>query len=194
MSLSTMMLYAIAFHNLDTKLASDIVCTTAAIIGAAGLFLLPYHPKHYGLNLYNLKQNLSWGIGIGIALSIISVGIRIWLVKMGYKQFEFYPHVDATLLIYPIFALSQELVIKGYFQSYFIALLKDNSHGQYIAILIASLVFGQLHVFMGMPVAAVTFLYALISGIIYEKSRSILGLTIIHTMVGLVFLNWSKVM
>lgn len=194
MSLSTMMLYAIAFHNLDTKLASDIICSTTVIIAIAGILLLPYHPKHYGLNLHNLKQNLYWGIGIGIMLSIISVGIRIGLVKLGYKQFAFYPHVDISLLLYPLFALSQELVIKGYFQSYFIALLKENIHGKYIAILIASLVFGQLHVFMGMPVAAVTFFYALISGIIYEKSRSILGLTIIHTMVGLVFLNWSKVM
>jgi membrane protease YdiL (CAAX protease family) len=186
-SLNALFIYLNLKYNFNGTIAVNILqfyFITAAILG---FIFLPYHGKHYGINLYGLKFNILSGLLIGILGLIISLNLRIYMFNSGIKEFGFYfdPFIFCVRFVfYLLFSISQELVTKGYFQSYFVAVFDNVKFKKVYSILLASLVFSQFHILYGLWLVAGTFLYSVITGFYYEKTRSILGVSIIHFLTG----------
>ena len=158
-----------------------------------GIIVLPYHPSHYGINLNNLKFNLTVCLGLGILGLILTLLIRYFLfIKAGNSDFDFDFSFRFFYLIYPLTAIMQEIIIKGFFQSYFVAAFEGLRYKRLFAILLSSLVFAQLHLIFGFAFVALTFLYSILTGFLYEKTRSIVGISIIHFLIGAGFIYFMK--
>lgn len=153
-----------------------------------GMFYLPYHPKYYGFNFKYLGSELIVGIIIGIFTLLISILIRLYLINEGcsYLSFHFSLSIDDVLriLAYPMAAIVQETAVKGYFQSYLVAILDGSKVKKSLSIIVSSLIFAQFHLILGMWVFALTFIFSCLTGIIYERRRSVIAVSIIHFMAG----------
>jgi len=168
--------------NLITK-AYDLWFFTLLV---SGVFCLPYHPKYYGLNLNKLKLNLLLGFGIGGTGALISILIRIHLIRTGNHEFEFNfsPASFLFCFSYLISCFLQETLSRGFFQSYFIAVFRNNKKNRVLAIFLTALIFAQFHYIYSFGLALASFIYCFLTGFIYEKTRSVVGITIIHFLIG----------
>jgi len=163
----------------------DLFIFTSLIIG---FFVLPYHPKHYGFNLNRLKENLIFGIIIGIVLFCGAISFRIYMVSKGALEFKFDTDIARflrDLLYYPINSLAQEALFRGSMQSFFIAVLEKAKTNKLLSIMIPSLIFAQFHIlYGGILVFLGAFVLSMLLGLFYERTRSLVGVTIIHFFAG----------
>jgi membrane protease YdiL (CAAX protease family) len=173
-------------YKFDANLITRIYDIWFLILLVFGIFYLPYHPKYYGLNLNKLKYNLIIGFGIGGAGMLIAVIIRLMLIKYGHDEFRFNFSALSIMLcvLYFFSCFLQEALSRGFFQSYFIAVFTKTRSNRIIAIFLTALVFAQFHYIYSSGLALASFIYCFSTGFIYEKTRSIAGITIIHFLIG----------
>lgn len=159
---------------------------------ALGFVYLPYHPKHYGFNTNKLRFNLLLGfVGGGIGL-VLAVGSRLLLVNNGLTDFAFDFTPKFSYFIYPVLVVVQDTLTKGYLQSYFVAVFDNTPHKKVKAVILSSIIFGIYHIPFGFELAVITFVYSVITGFIYEKSRSLLGVCILHYLTGIGIFCFNK--
>ncbi len=163
----------------------DLFIYTSLVIG---LVVVPYHPRNYGFNLNKLKENLIIGFGLGLVFVGIGISFRLYLSGDGAINFNFNGNMSRffiDLLYYPLCSFSQEALFRGVFQSYFIAILGKSKRYRLISIIIPSIIFGQFHIlYGGIPVFFGAFALSIMLGFIYERSRSLVAVTIIHFFAG----------
>jgi membrane protease YdiL (CAAX protease family) len=187
-------MYFYSSKSISNRMFGDLCNGYFFTVVALGFVFLPFSPKKYGFNFNKLKYNLFSGSLIGIAGCLCAVLSRLYLVNNGYREFAF--NVNPTnmlrcLILYPVVAFSQETVTKGYFQTYFVAMLEGMPGKKTLSIGISSLVFSCFHILFGLPVALFTFIFSFCTGFIYEKSRSLTGVWLIHVLTGLGFFLFS---
>lgn len=189
----------IVYFNLNGKINGTVAINIIQIymfIGVAlGIILLPYHHKYYGFTLNKLKFNLLTAIPVGLVGLTLSIIVRVYMYKTGGKEFGFYfnPLVfTIRFFSYILICIIQEAITKGYFQSYFIAVFDGLKYNKALSISIASLVFAQFHILYGFHLVLITFVYSVLSGIYYEKSRSLVGVSIVHFFCGAGIFFFSK--
>lgn len=149
-----------------------------------GFFLLPYKMKHYGFNSRNWRFNLKWGLVLGLMGSFLAVLLRIYLVKQGKKEFRFTPIPEWEFYIYPLSVYSQETMTRGFLQNYFTSLFEKTRKNQLIAIMLSSAIFAMMHLMYGFFLAAMVLIFSIALGYFYKKTYSIIGVYLIHFMVG----------
>jgi len=177
--------------NLVTK-AYDLWFFTLLV---AGVFVLPYHPRYYGLNLNRLKYNLAIGFGVGGIGAVIAVLIRIHLIRTGNHEFEFNFSAASFFFCftYLVSCFLQDTLSRGFFQSYFIAVFRKNKTNRVIAIFLTALIFAQFHYIYSFGLALTSFIYCFTTGFIYEKTRSVVGITIIHFLIGASMIHFGYI-
>jgi membrane protease YdiL (CAAX protease family) len=159
-----------------------------AVLLCIGYWIIPYHPRHFGLRISGWQKSVSdgllfGGIGFGIALTA-----TMYLISTGLYSLSF--NFEVKNLFYPISALVQEAAIKGLFQSYLMAILDGHQGRKWVAIGIPALIFAQFHLVMGIPMFFLSYIFCFITGWIYERNRSIISVWIIHLLTGLGGLIW----
>ncbi len=164
-----------------------------SIVSIACYFLMPYHMKNYGLNLNRLKFNIVSGSIISIVGLGIVILIRIYLYSTGHMEYGFNIKFHINYVIYIYVAALQELITRGILQSYFIALFDDFINKKIYSILVSSLVFANFHVILGFQVFLLTFVLSVFLGFYYEKTRSIVGVSIVHAVIGSGFFFFSNI-
>ena len=173
--------------------ASDIITTGVYVklmflysvcMSFLGLFYLPHRPSHYGMNLNDLRFNLLWGTLLGILFAGFAVILRFYFVSKGRMEFAFNPIPEWEFFLYPFSVLAQEMIIRGYLQTYFISLFDYTIANKWIAILFSSIIFALLHLMYGFQVTIYCFLFSFVLSIFFDKTRSLVGVTIIHFLVG----------
>jgi len=179
-------------YGFSLQKVSIIMQVLLTVVFIAGIILLPYHPCHYGLNCNNLKRNIVTGISAGSAFLAVVILIRYNLFRSGYHHFGFCLSLTLTSFLYPVIVVIQETIIKGFFQSYFIVVMEKYRFSRFFAVFIASYIFAQFHILYSIPFFLMTFGFAFITGWIYERHRSIVGVSIIHFMAGGGFLFFSN--
>lgn len=156
------------------------------ILLLAGVFYLPYHPRYYGLNLNRLKFNLITGFGVGGICAAIGTAVRIYMIRNGHHEFDYNFSSGSFILCltYIISCFLQDTLSRGFFQSYFIAIFPKTRISRITAIFLTALIFAQFHYIYSFGLALASFIYCFITGFIYEKSRSVVGIIIIHFLTG----------
>ncbi|MGL4369975.1 MAG: CPBP family intramembrane glutamic endopeptidase [Spirochaetota bacterium] len=189
-SINMLCMYLYYTRGISLQSVSVIMQLFLFAVFSAGLAILPYHRSHYGLNLNNVKRNVIIGFFAGLFFIPLMVAMRISLVRRGYSQFAFRPVLVPTDFVYPFIALIQETIIKGFFQSYFVVVFEHEKHNRLISIILSSYIFAQFHIMYSIPLFIGTFVFAFITGWIYEKERSIVSVTIMHWMAGAALLSF----
>jgi len=192
LSISQISLSLVTKDIITIKSYSDLVNYYTVFVFITGLFILPYHFSHYGLNNKNLKLNLILGLTIGSVLAAIVIFLRIYSANNGVASSAFTFKLKFTDIVYPLFVLSQEMVMKGYIQGYFIILFGEGRKNKFTAIFIASWIFAMLHSAFGIYVFMLVFLYAILTGYLFEKTRSVIGVSIIHYAAGAALYYFSS--
>ncbi len=161
-----------------------------------GTIVLPYPPRSYGFDFSEWRADLAESLVISALLVALAIVVRIQLVRAGFTLFAYRPPEGwlETVISVPVYlfaALIQEAVTRGYFQSYFVAIFEKGPANKVLAITLSSVVFAQFHLMYGLPVFALSFLLSLFLGWLYERRRSILGVTVIHATLGMGMLFFS---
>ncbi|WP_304221512.1 CPBP family intramembrane glutamic endopeptidase [Gracilinema caldarium] len=184
----------VAFYNgvVSTNcyfLAIDLVFLIMVVLA---IFVLPYNHYYYGMNFRNLWENIKDGILFGIPFAIVALLYRYHLIKKGYEIYNFTGYFGFFSLIYPFVAVVQEISIKGILQSYFVKAFETIDQKKTSAIIVTSIVFSEFHAIYGYQAMIATFLYGIITGYIYEKHRSFVAVSIIHTLAGFALFGGSR--
>jgi hypothetical protein len=186
-TLNTVLIYLSAVYHVPGNVSVNILQIYFMLITFLGLIFLPYHRQHYGFNLRNLRYNVITGSILGLTGLLLSSSFRYSMYTSGHKEFGFYFDPLAELVrfsTYLLFTFSQEAVSKGFFQSYFHAIFDGKRYQQILTVFLAALVFSQFHLIYDFGLVFVTFIYALVSGFYYEKTRSLVGVFIFHFLSG----------
>ena len=165
-----------------------------AILVLSALFL-PFHPLRYGLTAKNLKKNLLLGLGFGLAGALAATILRLTMVEAGHDELR-YRFSGANLLftVTNLFTVVlQELVSKGIFQNGLRRMFELGGvrKSASAAVILTAVVFAEFHMVYGEWVAAIAFIYGLVTGWVFEKTGSIVGISIVHFTVGLAMFHFS---
>jgi len=176
-AISHVLMLAHFVNGLSLLLAYSLINFYFLIVLVTGYFFLPYRMRIFGFNLNMWKFNLLWGSIIGLCICVPSVLYRIHVLEV---RFVFTPWD----LLYPIFSYSQEGVARGFFQSYLIAVIGQKKKNKLPSIILTALLFSSMHAVGGYSILILTFIFSLGAGLFYEKTRSILGVFVIHLIGG----------
>lgn len=161
-----------------------------------GKLFLPYPPASYGFDFSDWRRDTLEAVGISTLLILFTIAARIELVKAGFSNFAYRPangvfDTVLSVVLYLAAAMIQEAVTRGYFQSYFVAIFEKGPANKILAIVLSSVVFAQFHLVYGFAVAGLSFFFSLFLGWLYERRRSILGVSIVHASLGMGMLFFS---
>lgn len=176
-------------NKLSLQVANAIAQIFSGFLILAGMCVLPSQPGQHGFNLNKLKMNITYGILFGFIGFMFAVLVRIYLIQNGIHYFKFstdniFLNVVLNVIVYPIFVIIQESATKGYFQTFFIKMYDHLKYNRELGIVISSLLFALFHIMLGIEVFICVFIFSVLLGIFYEKSRSLVGVLIIHYMTG----------
>ena len=190
LSINTFSLYLYFEKILSIFWVINAINILTVIIFSAGLYFVPYHIRHYGLHKEKMGRNVLIGLCVGLALFVPACWYRSVMLHNGYDIYRISITAGSIvnlLLLYPLSAFIQELVVKGYLQTALVSIFGKKKSGKFAAIILSSLVFCQLHIHynMYMPhIILFAFLFSVVTGYIFEKTRSVIGITVIHYLCG----------
>lgn len=172
------------------------VSTNIAALGYWALLMLPtialikidnYPISAFGITLANWKRSLVEAL----LISPIAAGLYFG----GFYLYQSYSNLVSSatmandgqlsnllLLVYFISAFAQEFVARGVIQTSLENFLGEADSVK--AVLITSGLFGMFYLFIGFTAGIVAFLLNLLYGLIYVRHRNLIGVSIVHFVLG----------
>ena len=149
--------------------------------------------SNFGVTLSNLNRSIQDGV-FGSAALIIGLFVLIQSLK-NFTQISVgdvvgYMNLSSPLsYIYLFHCYLQEFFVRGAIQSSLLNVIQ-NSMRSTLSVVLASAIFAVLHYPLGfMPIVA-TFLSGLLFGYIYNRTKNLVGVTLIHYLSGKVFFGF----
>ncbi|MBQ9009260.1 MAG: CPBP family intramembrane metalloprotease [Clostridia bacterium] len=154
--------------------------------------------KEMGLKSSNLKRDLLEAVGISAVIVAVLAIAKVITIALGSTYFSketaFFSWEDrpAYLLEYVLIALYQEFLARCALQANLQRILGSKGAGGVVAILIASLIFGCLHMHYGLMYMIGASILMGSLGLIYRRQKNIWGTFIVHYVFGIAgkFLHW----
>ena len=144
-----------------------------------------------GLSFKNLKENLKIDIIVSACIVVFWIAVKLLLLWIAPGVI---PHPEPfvnpewlsipRILGYAFTALVQEFLSRGVLQESLLHIL-EGPHSRAVAIIASTLIFTTLHLHYGPAFMAFAALMLGVFGILYDRQRSIWGLTIIHFTFGI---------
>lgn len=103
----------------------------------------------------------------------------VWGSVAGYSRLEF----AIFLASYVPHCLLQEFIARGVVQTSLERLLPGE--GRLLPIVVTSVFFGVFHLYVSFGFALITFLASVFFGLFYTRTRTLIGVTVVHVTVGL---------
>jgi len=173
------------------------VMSKLMIFGLFILVVLARQKLHFsifdaGLSLKNAAKPILTDCVISAVLCLLLAGAKVVIMKIqpGFfdsaKPFVIWDKYPLSeYIIYFVSALIQEIGIRGFVHESMTRIL-PRKHVAVSSILLSSLMFGALHLHLGLFYMAGAALLLSSMGVIYNRQRNIWGLTIIHYVLGMV--------
>lgn len=130
----------------------------------------------FGLTLGNVKKTI---LDTAIALVLIFIG---FFIMQQNNVVRIAKVLDFGFLIYLFHAFLQEFVAKGVSQTALFEFFGEKKI--VLPILISSALFGIIHIHFGWQAVLITFSFGVILGFLFQRHRSIYGITLIHAIMG----------
>lgn len=152
-----------------------------------------YSKADVGLDFSNWRPTLKRGLIISVILAILLMGTKYLLIDFGTITAQG-PFIDFTEflaiepfylspILYMVSSAIQEFMTKGVLQGGIHRFL-GQEHG-FLAVIISSLFFSFLHFHFGVVTIFLVLIGGVFFGLIYLKDKNILGVTIVHYVLGL---------
>lgn len=208
-------LFAIAIPYLQKRTASyDVIFTMTPLLALGALLLfiqmlatkMPF--KELGLSQKNCKTALRQALFISpvaiFALVTLKMGAIRWYPEFfGHDLFSTYQERILQneglqisqnqflffAMIYPFYAFFQDILVRGALQGFFTQFF-DVKYRDFLATVLASLVFAACFATYGIVFALTIFSTGLFWGWLYYKQKNILTVVFCHIIIGLTFLGF----
>lgn len=157
------------------------------------VFNLPL--KDVGVTTYNWKKSSMEGMIIGSGIILVAL-IAYWIHTLSHPGSKtilealLQPTVAFTPLdfLYFFHAYIQEFMARGVNQGSLQKFLKDDSGLK--TIITTGAMFATLHISRGVEAASAAFMGSIFFGYIYLRHQNLIGVTIVHTVVGVAVINY----
>jgi hypothetical protein len=145
--------------------------------------------RNFGLTLKDWKRSLLDGFLFSVPIILILFALKIYLFKTQVEGF------DKALIVYPVnslptylyipISLLQEFLARGIIQTAILIGIVHR-HKNFIAVIMASAIFGSVHANYSFLLAFSSMLLSIGWGYIYLKRPTIVGVTFSHYLIGIV--------
>lgn len=150
--------------------------------------------KDFGVSWKGWKMGLMEGTAVGLILAGLAIYIESVYSDVSFKSklIEFANSFEGGffwLLIYPLLAYFQEFMIRGVIQSSAQRFLNDTKG--FYAVFVTAVIFGGMHIHRGGHFVVVAFIASMLMGLFYLHRQNLIGVTMIHMILGLIYLPLS---
>ena len=200
--MATVVLFGIA--SLVQKLIQTDVSPWAHMAYSWGFLLLSVAPMawfarrqrrswaEFGVTLTGWRRSLLEGLGVtavltGVALLVAQLGVRAPgapLLTFGSVASYTGPQFALFVLGYPLHSFLQEFIGRGVIQNTLAHFMPQA--GRMVPILLTSALFGVYHLYVSISFALLTVAVSMLFGWLYARHRTLCGVTVLHTAIGLV--------
>lgn len=139
--------------------------------------------------LFSNKRFHDFGLTLGVARKTITdtlialvVIISALFVMQHYHLIKVARVFDVGALIYLFHAFLQEFVAKGVTQTALYEFFGEKK--VILPVLISSALFGIIHIHFGWQAVLITFGFGILLGFLFQRQRSIYGISLIHAILG----------
>ena len=161
------------------------------LVAGLGLVLwCGFSMRTVGLTLRRWRVAIKESLIISAALVLIAALSKVLLLQTGAIRDDTFLHNARThlslvgLAIYIVSAFIQEFVARGIMVSG-IEEVYEGKYDTLVAVVLSSLLFGVIHLFISLTFFLVTFLAGIVFASIFVRHRSLIGVTIVHFVGGL---------
>ncbi len=176
-------------HYVDLRKQPNIFSWTYLIVLVLPIAIMAksfhYTLRDVGVTLIGWKKSLIEGLIIGGVLAVIFLSLAWFYVNVLNGQRLPSERGPITVLVvasYFTHAYLQELMSRGIVQTTLQRFYEDERGIK--TVVIVSALFGIFHTHISLKFAALTFFGSLIFGFIYLRHRNLIGVTIVHTILG----------
>lgn len=150
-------------------------------------------PSEFGLTLRHWQLNLRDGAALSVGLMLVAAAV-VWvqhqpgLPLLSWGSVANYSPLEQRVffLAYLPHCFLQEFIGRGVIQTSLARLMPDSKPSA--AILMTSALFGIYHFYVSVSFAVTTFVVSLAFGWLFYRHRSLLGVTIVHVVLGILSL------
>lgn len=154
---------------------------------------LGLHYRDFGFTFKNSKQSIKEGAGLALAsvvlFSLATVvghyffGWPVKFVGRGFKSL-----FSLSSLLYLVHAILQEVGFRGLYMGSLYKFM--NKMRPALIILLSSLVFAVLHAHLGLQGFLAAFMGSLLFGYLYLRHQNLIGVILLHYVLGLILFNF----
>ena len=157
------------------------------------IWKLKYPLFWFGVTTKNLSKSFLHGV-----LYSALIGVLIFFFKEIYDHL--YQPVNSAyvtlsgrqfhsplIFSYFVHAYIQEFITRGVTQTSLQRVFDDRAG--YKAVFMTSVMFGMFHLYVGIPAGFFTFIGSLVFGLIYNQTKNLLGVTIVHFFLGIYLMH-----
>ncbi len=140
-----------------------------------------------GFTLHGAMKSIKYMLPSTMAICIILIVTKYVCIQNGVKGLDgalFYDHFfNSLILAYAPVVVIQEFLAKGVIQTIIEHVLAGR-HAKTWSIITASALFGLVHIELSVEIAITSFLFGIYWGVVYAKSRTLIGVSISHFLIG----------
>jgi len=141
----------------------------------------------FGFTFHGAMKSIKYMFPSTMAICILLVVAKYACIQNGVKGLDgalFYEHYfNSLLLVYVPVVVMQEFLAKGVIQTIIEHVLAGR-HAKFWSIVTAAALFGLVHIELSVEIAIASFLFGLYWGVLYVKSRTLVGVSISHLVIG----------
>jgi hypothetical protein len=141
----------------------------------------------FGVTFHGAMKSIKYMFPSTMAICIMLVMAKYVCIQNGVKGLDgalFYEqYFNSLLLVYVPVVVMQEFLAKGVIQTTIEHVLAGR-HAKFWSIITASALFGLVHIELSVGIAIASFLFGLYWGVLYVKSKTLIGVSISHLVIG----------
>lgn len=141
----------------------------------------------FGFTFHGAMKSIKYMLPSTMAICILLVVTKYVCIQNGVKGLDgalFYDqYFNSLILVYVPVVVMQEFLAKGVIQTIIEHVLAGR-HARLWSIITAAALFGLVHIELSVEIALASFLFGIYWGVIYVKSRTLIGVSLSHLLIG----------
>jgi CRP-like cAMP-binding protein/membrane protease YdiL (CAAX protease family) len=146
----------------------------------------------FGVTLRGWQKSLAESLALSLALAALASLVALVVLRkpgqplLSWGSVATYTPAQMTVFLigYPLHSLLQEFIGRGVIQTSLSHLMPRK--GPMVPVLLTSALFGVYHLYVSISFALLTVVISMVFGWLYARHRTLLGVTLFHTAIGLV--------
>lgn len=169
--------------NYSPRIVELIFLITCFVIVKKSKFPLSF----FGFTLHGAMKSIKYMLPSTMVICIVMVVMKYVCIQTGVKGLDGTlfcgEYFNMLLVLYAPVVVAQDFLSKGVIQTVIEHVLAGR-HAKVWAIITASGLFGLVHIQLSVGIAIASFVFGVYWGVVYIKSRTLIGVSISHLLIG----------